>query len=154
LILAGIFIAIRYGRMHTLTCSHAKGSNLNCIEQVSWLGWVPLNTAETLNEVSAAEVETNCYTDGVSLLNTCEDNKVRLVTASGPVSISSDYFNTITAAETVANINRYISESGDHSLVIRSINGLYAGLGMGCVSYPFILLGLIVFFVPFNKAPA
>jgi hypothetical protein len=154
LILVGFFLIIVYGRMHVLTCSHAAGSNLTCTLQVSWFGWVPLNTAETLKTVSAAELETNCYTDGESSKYKCEDNAVRLVTASGPISISSVYFNLITAAETVENINRYIREPGDQILVIRSINGLLAGLGIGFVAFPPILLGLIVLFVSFNKAPA
>jgi hypothetical protein len=154
LILVGFFLISVYGRMHILTCSHAGDSNLTCTQQVSWFGWVPLNTAETLNAVSAAELETNCYTDGESSQYKCEDNAVMLVTASGPVSISSDYFNTITAAETMENINRYIQGPGDQILVVRSINGLLAGLGMGFVAFPPVLLGLIILFVSFNKAPS
>jgi hypothetical protein len=44
----------------------------------------------------------------------------------------------------VARINQFIVQSTDQELVINSINGFMAVLGLGCVALPFILLGALM----------
>jgi hypothetical protein len=55
-----------------------------------------------------------------------------------------EYFNTATAQATVEQINQFIGQSTERQLVINSINGTLAVLGLIYVALPFIALGALV----------
>ncbi len=143
LVIGGLFVLF-YGRVQTLTCARAEPSQIACTQQLSWFKLIPLSAAQTIESVRSAAAEEHCYTNSETSAYECQNNGVKLITATGEVSLASDFFNTETAQAAVDRLNQFMQQSSAETVTLDNLNGATIFLGVGCVALTFMLAGAVV----------
>lgn len=141
LLLCGLAAVVLYGRQQTLTCQRSADEQLTCRQQISWFKIIPLEEALIIQSPRSAETEVHCRTDSETGTYDCASNGVRLLTPTGPVSFSSDFFNEITARQAVDRLNQFFRDPAEQQIVIDSQNTITVVMGFACVVVPFLICG-------------
>jgi hypothetical protein len=147
LLLLGLLFVLYYGRVQTVTCTRSEPSQIACTQQISWFKLIPLGATQILEPVQAATTEEHCSTDRETNTTECRNNGVKLITPTGGLSLSPDFFNTETAQATADRLNQFIQDSSEETLAFDNINGIMAILGLGFVSLIFLASGVLVLIV-------
>lgn len=133
-----------YGRQQTLTCQRGMADQLLCIQQISWFNLFPLDAAQPIPSPQTAETENHCDTDFKTGAYVCSANGVRLITPTGTVSFSSEFFTEITARETVERLNQFFRDPTEQHIVIDSQNAISPILGIVGIVFPLLICGVLL----------
>lgn len=146
---AGLFFFVFFSRTSTVACAHAGSDGVDCSVQIRWIGLAPLGSPQPIHNVQAAWVEHTCRAicDSYNCFY-----EVKLETAEGIISLSSDFFNATTADKTVGNISHFIASAEKTPLVITNIEWTMPLWGIGGVSVPLVTLGSLILAQAFKQS--
>ncbi|UCC61768.1 MAG: hypothetical protein JSV36_13315 [Anaerolineae bacterium] len=129
----GCLFSLIFGQAATLTCTRVEPSQIECVRQSKWLGWLPVS-AVSLQHVEGAEVAQSCDDEGCSY-------RVELTTAEGIVPLTSYYSSGSRSKKEAADrINAFLRNSEGSSLTVKSDAGLLAFV----LPLVFVLVGPLI----------
>lgn len=146
LILAGFAALTGYGSIHFLDCERQIHGQVDCRQQIRWLGILPISSQRTFHEISRASTAINCNSVGRQSKYECYYSVLVVQSADGPCHIKSDYLNTKTATDTRSRINAFLDSPDEQQLVVRSYNLANILPGFLFVSFPALFLGVMLVF--------
>jgi hypothetical protein len=138
-LLFGVFCLYMFGRVTTLTCTHVEPTQVNCHQQESWAGLIPLGSDRTIYNVQEAKADRRRSSNPSPHEFSSYSHHVILRTADG-VATAIECFGFPQAKRMAKHINAFIANSGEHSLGINNFSLLSTSLGIGCVVLPCAIL--------------
>ena len=146
LIVAGFAALTGYGSIHFLICERQVHGQVDCRQQIRWLGILPISSQRIFHEIGRASTAINCNSVGRQSKYECYYSALVVQSADGPCHIKSDYLNTKTAADTRSRINAFLDSPDEQLLVVRSYNLANVIPGILIVSFPALFLGVMLVF--------
>jgi len=129
----GCLFSLIFGQAATLTCTRVEPSQIECVRESKWLGWLPVSSA-SLQHVQGAEVAQSCDDEGCTY-------RVELSTAEGTVPLTSYYSSgSQSKQETADRVNAFLKDLRESSLTVKSDAGLLAFV----LPLVFVLVGPLI----------
>jgi hypothetical protein len=138
--LFGIFVLFIFGRVTTVTCRHVEPTHIDCHQQESWAGLIPLSQPHVIRDVEKADADrrrsSNPSAGGLSSYS----HHFRLRTADGRIS-AIECFTFPQAKEMARKVNDFIASDEAGTLQINNFHWVSTTLGLACIIVPCAILG-------------
>jgi hypothetical protein len=140
-LLFGVFCLYIFGKVTTLTCTRLEPTQVDCRQEESWAGMIPLGKTRAIRDIEKAEADRRRSSNPRSDKFSSYSYHVKLRTEEGGVS-AIECFTFPQAQKMAKQINTFIANTQANSLQVDNFNWLFALLGIVAVVLPCAILSI------------